>query len=189
MTEIDRAYAGTRTGDETSFTAWVRMVEFPLRVSLRRFAPVVDVEAVTQEALVRMWRIAPRLKLRGADASLHFVWRLARNLAISEARRLGTLRRVDVEGLDHEEEGIVPPAPLPDPRLRSAILACVEQLPESPRRALLERIHRGGVEHDRDLAASVNMQLNTFLQNIVRARKFVAACLEKAGVPLKEFMP
>ncbi len=32
------------------------------------------------------------------------------------------------------------------------------------------------------------MQLNTFLQNIVRARKFVAACLEKAGVPLKEFM-
>ena len=30
------------------------------------------------------------------------------------------------------------------------------------------------------------MQLNTFLQNIVRARKLVALCLEKAGVPLKE---
>jgi DNA-directed RNA polymerase specialized sigma24 family protein len=188
MTDIDRAYAGTRAGDEESFTAWVRMVEVPLRVSLRRFAPVVDVEAIAQDALVRMWRIAPRLKLSGADASLHYARHLARNLAISEARRLGTLRKVDIEDLDREPEGTVPPAPLPDPRLRSAIIGCIAQLPESPRRALLERIHRGGVEPDHDLAARANMQLNTFLQNIVRARKFVAACLEKAGVPLKELL-
>lgn len=189
MTEIDRAYAGTRAGDEASFTAWVRLVEVPLRASLRRFAPVVDVEAVTQEAFVRMWKIAPRLKLSGADASLHYARRLARNVAISEARRLGTLRKVDIEVLDGKEEGVVQPAPPLDLRLRRAILGCIEQLPDSPRIALLERIARGGVEHDRDLAARAHMQLNTFLQNIVRARKYVAACLEKAGVPLKEYMP
>jgi DNA-directed RNA polymerase specialized sigma24 family protein len=188
MTEIDHTYAGTRAGDEIAFTAWVRLVEIPLRASLRRFAPVVDVEGVVQEALVRMWRLAPELRLSGANASLHYVRRLARNLAISEARRLGTLRRVDIEALDSEPEGSIQPDPLPDPRLRLAILGCIELLPGRPREALTERLRNGGVHPDRDLARGLNMQLNTFLQNIVRARRLVADCLEKAGVRLKEIL-
>jgi DNA-directed RNA polymerase specialized sigma24 family protein len=188
MTEIDLTYAETRAGNETSFAAWVRLVEMPLRMSLRRFAPLVDVEGIVQEALVRMWRLAPGLELSGPDASLHYVRRLARNLAISEARRLGTLHRVDIKDLEKEPEGILEPATPPDPRLRQAILTCIEQLPERPKEALTARIRLGGVRPDRDLAQGVNMQLNTFLQNIVRARKLVALCLEKAGVPLKELL-
>lgn len=186
MTEIDSTYAGTRAGDEPAFAAWVRLVEIPLRASLRRFAPVVDVEGIVQEGLVRMWRLAPGLVLSGPDASLHYVRRLARNLAISEARRIGTLRRADLEDLESEPEGSVPPAPRPDPRLGQAIRACVEGLPKRPRAALTERIVHGGIQPDRDLARGLNMQLNTFLQNIVRARKLVAGCLEKAGVSWKE---
>lgn len=188
MTDIDHAYTMTQAGDDQAFAAWVRLVEMPLRASLRRFAPVVDVEEIVQEGLVRMWRIAPGLELSGTNASLHYVRRLARNLAISEARRLGKVRRVDLENLETEPEGSVQPAPLPDARLGQAIRACMEQLPARPREALAARIHQGGVQPDRDLARGLNMQLNTFLQNIVRARKLVALCLEKAGVPCKELL-
>ena len=111
MTEIDHAYAGTRAGDEQAFAAWVRLVETPLRASLRRFAPVVDVEAILQEGLVRMWRIAPGLELSGADASLHYVRRLARNLAISEARRPGDASTGGPRGTGERAGGERPAGP------------------------------------------------------------------------------
>ena len=136
-----------------------------------------------------MWRLAPGLELHGGGASLRYALKLARNLAISEARRLRTIRRVDIEEVDDDPGVSVPPDPIPDPRLRRAILACVEKLPSQPRAALDARIHEGGIRPDRDLARGLEMQLNTFLQNIVRARRFVAACLEKAGLPLKEILP
>jgi DNA-directed RNA polymerase specialized sigma24 family protein len=188
MTDIDHAYGMTQAGDEQAFAAWVRLVEMPLRASLRRFAPVVDVEEIVQEGLVRMWRLAPGLGLSGANASLHYVRRLARNLAISEARRLGTVGRVDLDRLETEPEGSIQPVPMPDARLGLAIRACMEQLPARPREALTARIHQGGVQPDRDLARGLNMQLNTFLQNIVRARRLVALCLERAGRPLTELL-
>jgi len=46
---------------------------------------------------------------------------------------------------------------------------------------LLARLARGEKEHDRDIASSLGMAINTFLQNVVRARKAVAACLEEKG--------
>ena len=39
---------------------------------------------------------------------------------------------------------------------------------------------------DREIADYVNMTLNTFLQDIIRARKHVMACLERRGISLQE---
>ena len=56
-----------------------------------------------------------------------------------------------------------------------------------PRKAMEARLQ--GATPDRDLAEELGMKLNTFLQNIVRARKALAGCLEESGVRLAEYLP
>ena len=180
MSAIDDAYKRTQEGDQEAFTSWVRLCETPLRRSLRPFAPFVDVESVLQEGLFRMWTLAPTLMLEGENASLRYGLRLVRNLALSEARRLG---KTGPE--EQPSEPAVDPDPPADPWLRQAILRCVEKLPRRPREALLARL-RGGP--DRELASSLGMRPNTFLQNIVRARRLMAECLKGAGVNVEDHL-
>jgi DNA-directed RNA polymerase specialized sigma24 family protein len=68
VTDLDDLYRRTQRGDSDAFTEWVRRVEPALRARLSPFARQVDVEAVIQEALLRMWRLAPKLELTGANA-------------------------------------------------------------------------------------------------------------------------
>ncbi|MHC4082696.1 MAG: RNA polymerase sigma factor [Planctomycetota bacterium] len=185
MSEIDAAYARTQEGDHEAFTSWVRSCETPLRKSLRSFGPVVDVEAVLQEGLARMWTLAPRLKLDGENASLRYALRLVRNLAIAEARRLGKATPADLEKLQRLPETVADPDPPADHWVQQAIRRCLEKLPPKPRAALHARL-RGGP--DRALASGLGMKLNTFLQNIVRARRLMAECLQRAGVKVEEYL-
>jgi DNA-directed RNA polymerase specialized sigma24 family protein len=185
VSEIDEAYKRTQEGDHEAFASWVRLCEAPLRKSLRSFAQAVDVESVLQEGLARMWTLAPRLELEGENASLRYALRLVRNVALSEARRLGRATPVELEELEKMPEGAVDPDPPTDHGLRQAIQRCFDKLPPKPRAALQARL-RGGP--DRELARSVRMKLNTFLQNIVRARKLMAECLKAAGVNVEEYV-
>ena len=84
MTQVDTAFRAVSRGDHGAFARWVGLVEIPLRGSLRRFARQVDVEAIVQEGLLRMWRLASRVELEGEDASLRYALRLVRNLALRE---------------------------------------------------------------------------------------------------------
>ncbi len=72
----------------------------------------------------------------------------------------------------------------PDPFLRKAIEECREKLPNKPAEALSSRLGSGGGEPDEELAARLGMRLNTFLQNVTRARKLLGECLEKRRVDL-----
>jgi DNA-directed RNA polymerase specialized sigma24 family protein len=188
MSEIDQSYSGAQAGNEAAFAAWVRLVEMPLRRSLQSFARGVDVESVLQEGLLRMWVLAPRLALTGRDASLRYAFRLTQNLAISEARRLGTISSVPLEETPDDPALRVDPDPLPDLRLRKIILGCIEKLPERPRRALRARLRDEGTS-DRERAAVLGMKVNTFLQHIVRARRLVRTCLEKSGLRMDGVRP
>ncbi len=159
-------------GDAQAFAAWLARVEAPVRASLASFARVIDVEAVLQEALLRVWQVAPRFTPDGAPNSLlRFAVRIARNLAVSEVRRT---RATPVEAI----EIAVEPSE-PDPLLRKAIADCHEQLPAKPRLAFDARL-RGG--DDDELAQALAMKLNTFLQNFTRARQLLADCLKKKGI-------
>lgn len=183
MTPIDAAYRRARQGDHDGFADWVRLAERPLRTALRSFARVVDVEAIVQEGLLRMWVLAPTIALEGENASLRYVTRLARNLAVREAERMGIFVSMDRDDpAGHEPE--VAPGPISDPGLRRAIQDCLKRLPAKPGRALAARLRGQGSLPDRDLASGVRMTLNTFLQNVVRARKHMAECLESKGVAL-----
>jgi DNA-directed RNA polymerase specialized sigma24 family protein len=184
VSEIDDAYRRTQEGDQEAFTSWVRLCETPMRKSLRRFARYVDVESVVQEGLLRMWRLAPTKKLEGENASLRFALRLVHNLAVSEARRLGNANQPEFVELTELPAVEVPPDPPADDWLRQVILGCLEKLPNRPRAALTARLRESP---DRELASWLGMQLNTFLQNIVRARKLMIDCLKRAGVKLEDY--
>jgi DNA-directed RNA polymerase specialized sigma24 family protein len=186
MTALDQIYQGARAGDENAFAAWVSLVESPLRRSLRSFARSVDVEGVLQEALLRMWKLAPTLELSGENASLRYATLMAKHIAISEARRLRTMVQIDSGGATSDPALQVGPAPPPDPVLRQIILGCIEKLPDRPRQALLARLQ--GEADDRASASRLRMKPSTFFQYIVRARRLIRACLEHNGVSLDEVL-
>ncbi len=177
---LDDLWPAVAAGDTHAYARWMSLAEPPLRRSLRGFAAAVDVEAVLQEALLRMWQIAPRFEADGRpEGTLRLALRVAKNLAISEARRM----RADVAAPETLElAGAELEPATPDPMLRSSILECREALPPKPREALDARIFASGDEGDDVLAERLGQRKNTFLQNFGRARKLLAECLEKRGV-------
>jgi DNA-directed RNA polymerase specialized sigma24 family protein len=180
--------AGISAGDAGVFARWLARAEGRLRGSLRPFASRVDVEAVLQEALVRVWQVAPRFVPDGGpDALLRLAIRIARNLAVSELRR-SRLDPVDPEFLDRalvEADRFSPgPDRGSDPMLRRAIEECRRALPRKPVEAIQARLDSGGAEPDAVLAVRLRMRRNTFLQNITRARRLLANCLRRRGIDL-----
>src|SRR5262249_541419 len=141
----------------------------------------VDVEAVLQESLLRLWQIAPRFEADGRENGLlRLCLRIARNLALDELRRA---RRVEPgDDLDSDPHSIAPV--VPDPLLRQLIEECRRALPAKPAAALAARLECAGAEPDESLAARLGMRPNTFLQNFTRARKLLADCLRAHGVEL-----
>jgi RNA polymerase sigma-70 factor (ECF subfamily) len=184
----DELLAAIGAGDAAAFGRWLAGAEDRLRGSLRSFADRVDVEAVLQEALVRVWQVAPRVVPDGQPhALLRLAIRIARNLAVSDLRR----RRLEpvgtemLERLAAEAEAVAPPPDRwRDPLLRRAIEECRRRLPARPALALQARLASAGAEPDARVAEHVGMRVNTFLQNIIRARRFLADCLRRRGVDL-----
>jgi RNA polymerase sigma-70 factor (ECF subfamily) len=178
MSDLDVHLPLIAAGDPDAFARWVAGCEFRLRSSLSSFAARVDVEAVMQETLLRVWQVAPRVEPDGRpDSLLRFAIRVARNLAVSEHRRLTREPPPEVAETELALE--------PDPLLRRLVEECRDKLPPKPALALIQRLESGGVLSDRELAARAGMQLNTFLQNFGRARKLLAECLERQGVQLE----
>jgi DNA-directed RNA polymerase specialized sigma24 family protein len=177
--DLDRHLPAIAAGDPHAFAPGVAGAEPALRGSLRPFAASVDTEAVLQEALLRVWQVAPRVVPDGKpNALFRLAVSVARNLALSEVRR----RR---PGLSDD----VPDVPVeprePDPLLARVVRACLELLPPQPRRALLARLESRGGAEDGALAAAARMSMNTFLQNVTRARRLLARCLASKGAELE----
>jgi RNA polymerase sigma-70 factor (ECF subfamily) len=169
-------------GDVGAFGAWLALAERPLRDGLRSFAAQVDTEAVLQEALIRVWQLAPRIRADDGrpNALLRFALRAAKNLAISEQRRFSRSEPTEPEALERHADDV----PVPDPLLRARIDECREKLPRKPGLALAARLESAGREPDEQLAERLSMRTNTFVQNVARARQFLARCLEARGVTL-----
>jgi RNA polymerase sigma-70 factor (ECF subfamily) len=183
MIDLDVHLSAIVAGDADAFARWLAGAEMPVRLSLASFAAVVDVEAVVQESLLRVWQVAPRFEPDGnPNGLLRFGVRIARNLAVSELRRTKTrpVEPADLE--DHREVR----ASEPDPMLRRAILECRDKLPAKPREVLDARLHSAGSDDDLTLAEALGMRLNTFLQNFSRARKLLAECLGKRGIAVDQ---
>src|SRR5262245_39653244 len=86
--DLDVEVGPIGAGDRQAFARWPAGAERPLRAALGRWAAHVDVEAVLQECLLRLWQVAPRVVPDGRpNALLRLGHRIAHNLAASEARR------------------------------------------------------------------------------------------------------
>lgn len=175
-------------GDTLAFARWLGGSEARLRDSLRSFAARVDVEAVLQESLLRVWQIAPRVVADGRpDPLLRLAIRIARNLAVSELRRSRS-EPMDIEAIERLADAANDAAARPDrgadPLLRRAIEECRRKLPRKPAEALQARLESGGAEPDDRLAERLRMRRNTFLQNVTRARRLLAECLRRRGIDL-----
>jgi RNA polymerase sigma-70 factor (ECF subfamily) len=168
-------------GDVQAFASWLATAEPRVRLSLSRFARVVDTEAVLQETLLRLWQVAPRVRIDARqDSLLRLGVQIAHNLAIDHARRSQRRERAaEQQALEQDAELEELP---PDPLLRELIRGCVAQLPRQPAAVLTCRLENRGAEADETLAERLGMQLNTFLKNFGRARQFLLECLAKAGV-------
>jgi RNA polymerase sigma factor (sigma-70 family) len=191
MLDLDVHLPAIVAGDAAAFGRWLAGAEPKLRDSLRAYAARVDVEAVLQEALLRVWQVAPRHAPDGRPNSLFRVAiRIARNLCIDELRRTRH-RPMDDDGIERllAETAAVELRAGPDPFLRKAIEECREKLSGKPAEALASRLSSGGGEPDEDLAARLGMRLNTFLQNVTRARKLLEECLERRRVDLSVELP
>jgi RNA polymerase sigma factor (sigma-70 family) len=186
VNDLDVFLPGIVAGDTRDFASWMSRAEQPLRRSLGSFAGQVDVEAVLQETLLRVWQVAPRFVADGRpDGLLRLAHRIARNLAISEVRKLRTTPvapEVMAAGIDEQQR--VDPRPS-DPHLRRVIHECREKLPDKPKAALSARLDAWGGTPDASLAKRLGMQKNTFLQNFTRARKLLVECLRKHGVDIQ----
>jgi len=184
MSGIDGLFTRARAGDAMAFAEWMGRAERPIGASLVRFARAVDLEVVMQETFLRMWLMATTSAkvFEGENASLRMALAVARNVAREELRRarLGTL--VSLEGLEDAPELAVEPDPGPDPSLARAIRDCLRRIPDRPRAALELRVAQGCARSDRELAEALDLKLNTFLQQIVRARRSLADCLRGKGV-------
>lgn len=179
--DLDVLLPAIAAGDTSAFARWLAGAEPAVRASLRTFAARVDVEAVVQEALLRAWQVAPRIAPDGRpNGLLRVAIRAARNLAIDDARR----SRHRDEPLGEDDPSAAVTAAPPDPMLRRVLALCLEKLPPRPGAALRARIDAAGGDGDEALAARCGMQLNTFLQNVGRARRHLLACLTENGATL-----
>lgn len=183
VVDLDQHLAAIAGGDPDAFGVWAAAAEPELRRVLRRFGAVADVEAVLQEALLRVWQVAPRLEGDGqANGLLRFCARTATHLALDMARR----HRVDssvIARLAEDLEEAFEPCDA-DPALAEAVRACRERLGGRPRQALDARLADGGAAPDSALAETLGMKPNTFAQNLARARRLMAHCLRARGVSL-----
>jgi len=182
--DLDAYLTAIAGGDSHAFGRWMAGAEPRVRDSLRSFARVIDVEAVLQETLLRTWQVAPRFVADGLPNGLvRMAIRIGRNLAISEVRRM---KATPTDGDDLEAALAAGDRPMsaPDPMLRRAIAECRDKLPDKPRQALDARLASAGGQDDGELATALRMKLNTFLQNVTRARQLIADCLGKRGITI-----
>jgi len=179
--DLDEYAEAIGAGSEEAFALWLARAERAIRASLRSFAANVDTEAVFQEASLRIWQVArwfvPDHRPNGL---LRLAVTIARNLAKTEAVRRGREAPLPDDPIE-----ILDPATLvspPDPFFVRAIRKCIDKLPPRPRQAIGARLQNRGRLPDQALANNLNMRPNTFLQNVIRARKQLLECLHTAGV-------
>src|ERR1700730_17587460 len=165
--DLDLHLPAICAGDSAAFGRWIAGAEPSLRAALRPFATRVDTEAVLQESLLRIWQGAPRVEPDGRPNTLvRFAIRVPQSLARSDARRLRPELAEDATLEQAAAQGAMELA-LPDPGLRSRLSQCLQKLPGQPAKALAARLNGAG-EPDDALASSLEMKLNTFLQNVTR---------------------
>ncbi|MEX1236443.1 MAG: RNA polymerase sigma factor [Roseovarius sp.] len=108
-----------------------------LAVALRMLNDMAEAEDVTQEALLRLWRVAPDWEAGRAQVST-WLYRVAANLCTDRLRKRGRLAPLEAAG-EPEDPAPAPHERLQDAQRRDALGAALMDLPERQRLAVVLR--------------------------------------------------
>lgn len=132
-----------------------RLAPRVLRLATRLLQDRVEAEDVTQEAMLRLWQIAPRWQEGGAQPST-WLHRVAVNLATDRLRKR---RSVDLDSIDEPDD----PAPaavetmIEDDR-RRALDEALAELPERQRVAVVLRHLEGMTNPEIGVAMGIGVE-------------------------------
>ncbi len=144
-----------------------------LRLATRLLQDRAEAEDVTQEALLRLWQIAPRWEAGGAQPST-WLHRVAVNLATDRLRRR---RGVDFDSIDEPDD----PAPaavetMIDDDRRRALDQALAALPERQRVAVVLR-HLEGLTNP-EIGAAMGIGVEAVESLTARGKRRLAQLLE-----------
>lgn len=154
----------------------VRLTPRVLSLAQRMLGDLAEAEDVAQEAMLRLWKIAPEWRTGEAQVST-WLYRVAMNLSTDR------LRRRRSTGLDEAfGEGVEPPDETPgvDDRLReaeraSALQTALADLPERQRQAVVLR-HLEGLSNP-EIAAVMEIGVEAVESLTARGKRALAALL------------
>ena len=172
--------------DEDVFKRWLERTQIHLRLSLRSFATVVDVEVVVQETAILAWERTSKIVPDGRPAFLvRWAATVAKNKALNEVKR--AQREVPLhESPDQPDPQIERTAA--DPFLRARLHGCRERLPAALRRVIDLILADGGHRSARECAAANGTSYDAFRQNLARGRRALEACLRQYGIEIRKYL-
>lgn len=140
-----------------------RHVHKILRLAKSMLGDTGDAEEVTQEAMLRLWKVAPHWKSGNAKVST-WLWRVASNLCIDRLRAQAT---ISIDAIDEPEDDL----PSADEKLLSndraaALRRALEKLPPRQRAAVALR-HLEGLSN-KETAESLGTSIDAVESLIAR---------------------
>ena len=151
-------------GDSNAAKALMdRHVHRILRLAKSMLGETGDAEEVTQEAMLRLWKVAPQWKPGKAKVST-WLWRVTSNLCIDRLRAQPT---ISIDSIDEPEDGL----PSVDEKLLSndraaALRRALEKLPPRQRAAVALR-HLEGLSN-KETAESLGTSIDAVESLIAR---------------------
>jgi RNA polymerase sigma-70 factor (ECF subfamily) len=134
-----------------------------------------EAEDVVQEAMLRLVQKIKTKGLRAQNGSIQgFLTRCARNLCIDRLRKSKRMRNIQYENEDYNEwlsHSNTPDKHTEHTRLQTAFDHALNQLPEQ-HRIILVLFELNG-ESYKEIAATLNISVETVKKNLYRARKII----------------
>ena len=150
----------------------LRLTPLALRVGQRMLGDAAEAEDLAQEAMLRLWRMAPRWREEGAALGT-WLYRVASNLCIDRLRRRREVATDAVPEVEDGAPGVL--ARIEEGERAEALTAALARLPERQRVAVVLRHleDRGNPE----IAVVLDTSVEAVESLLARARRALAADL------------
>lgn len=142
--------------------------------ALRMLGDGAEAEDVTQDALMRLWKIAPDWRQGEAQVST-WLWRVVANLATDRLRKRRRVAPLEDAGEPADEAGDAP-AQMQTQARRAALAAALADLPERQRRAV-ELRHFEGLGNP-EIADILEISVEAVESLTARGKRALARALE-----------
>ncbi|MDD9742839.1 RNA polymerase sigma factor [Marinovum sp. PR37] len=142
--------------------------------AFRMLGDRAEAEDVTQDALMRLWKIAPNWRQGEAQVST-WLWRVVANLATDRLRKRRRVAPLEDAGEPVDDTGDAP-AQMQTEARRAALAGALAKLPERQRRAV-ELRHFEGLGNP-EIAAILGISVEAVESLTARGKRALARALE-----------